>query len=119
MTFEKEKSMSAPIAVRAATLTFAVGVVGFLVFHASATAGCGGTTAGPHAPGTAAAPNLSVTVPAPSPDDGDPNANDNPNSPRYFPATKAGPIFTPPPQQPAGKAHAPNAAPQQAGAPTP
>src|SRR5450755_4032664 len=95
--------MSAPIAVRVATVTFAVGVAGFLVLHASATAGCGGTTASaPQSPGTLAlpaSPVLSVTVPAPSPDNGDPNANDNPNSPRYFPATKAGPIFTPPPPQ--------------------
>ena len=86
----------APFAVRAATLTFAVGVVGFLVFHASATAGCATT---PSKPTTEVAPTLSVTVPAPDPNVG-PAAD-----PRYFPATKAGPVFTPPPQkQQAGKA---------------
>lgn len=86
----------APFAVRAVTLTFAVGVVGFLVFHASATAGC---ATAPSKPTTEVAPTLSVTVPAP-----DPNAAPAAD-PRYFPATKAGPVFTPPPQQQqAGKA---------------
>ncbi len=90
----------APVAVRAATLVFAVGVVGFLVFHASATAGCAST---PTAPSTQASPSLSVTVPAPGPDPANGNVN---SDPRYFPATKAGPVFTPPPQQaPQQKAH--------------
>ena len=86
---------SAPFAVRAATLTFAVGVVGFLVFHASATAGCATT---PSKPTTEASPTLSVTVPAPDPNAG-PAAD-----PRYFPATKAGTLFRPPQKQQAGKA---------------
>lgn len=86
--------------VRATTLVFAVGLLGALVFHASATTGCAGTQAPANAPSSQAAASDPANAPPPS---AEPE--------RYLPATKAGPMFVPSKSAPARKAHVPSDSP--------
>lgn len=79
-------SRASSLVVRAATLTFAVGVVAALVINASVTAGCAQTA-------PAGDPNKASNASKP----GDPNTpSSDDEADRYLGATKAAVIMPPP-----------------------